>query len=204
MKIFSAAEYPQGSLAWKELKRGIPSASNFDKLITPKTGVLSSSHRGYIARLIAEKYRAEPEDYQSNAMLNGIRMEAEALSWYALEFDRDVTEVGFCLDDQGHFGTSPDALVGEDGLLEIKNLEGPAHVQAVLDGKVPAEYIPQVHGQLVVSGRKWVDFLAYHPTLPKLVVRVEPDKFTESLRGVLQDFWGLYQEATKKIEGRMA
>jgi hypothetical protein len=97
-----------------------------------------------------------------------------------------VEQVGFCTLDDGTFGCSPDSLVGDDGMLEIKCPSPAVHVGYLLGDKLPTTYRAQVQSQLFVTGRAWCDFLSYHPDLPPLLVRVEPDpkwhaKFAEEL-----------------------
>lgn len=126
-------------------------------------------------------------------------MEPEARRYYEFHSGCDVQRVGFCLSACGRFGASPDALIADDGLLELKNPTAEVQVRYLLDGGLPEVFKPQTHGQLIVTGRKWVDLLSYHPGLPKLLIRVEPDEFTEKLRGYLEQFWTLYQELLTRI-----
>jgi len=110
----------QYSEAYDRLKLGIPTSSNFHKIITPQ-GKLSKQWREYACVLIAERLLQQRiEFYNSPAMERGLIVESEAADWY--EFDRDVItqRVGFITDDDHSMGCSPDRLVGEDGLLEIK------------------------------------------------------------------------------------
>ncbi len=81
-------------------------------------------------------------------------MEAEAVAWYELQRDVTVQRVGFVLRDNEKVGASPDGLVGEDGGLELKCPLPKTQVARLLDGELPAEYRPQVHGALLVTGRQ--------------------------------------------------
>lgn len=190
---------PQGSEEWFEARRGRPTASNFDRIVTSVKGDLSKSCRDYIAELIGEIGTPDrslvPEKYISPAMVAGIQMEPEARKWYCFHRDIEVQQVGLIITEDGRFGASPDALVGEDGLLELKCPQPKAHVNYLLDGKLPDNYRQQVHGQLWVSGRKWVDFCSYCHGFDPLLVRVEPDAYTEKLGAALNEFWNLYAEA---------
>jgi hypothetical protein len=200
MKMF---DMPQGSQEWWAIRRGIPTASEFDKIITPAKCQVSAQARNYICKLIADLAALYPpenvESWTNHAMRHGIDCEPEARRWY--EFDRgvQVAQVGFCITDDGRFGCSPDGLVGEDGLLELKCPQLHTHADYLLDGGLPTEYKCQVHGQLVVTGRKWVDFLSYSPGLDPLLIRVEPDEFTAKLASALEVFWQQYQEALQKL-----
>ena len=118
MPIFH--EVAQYSEEYDCLKLGIPTSSNFHKIITPQ-GKPSKQWREYACVLIAERIlQHKIEFYNSPAMERGLIAEAEAADWY--EFDHDVTvqSIGFITDDDHTMGCSPDRLVGHDGLLEIK------------------------------------------------------------------------------------
>jgi len=106
----------------------------------------------------------------------GLDLEADAFDWY--EFDQDVTvqRVGLITDDNHSVGCSPDRLVGDDGLLEIKAPFPHTQVEYWLSGELDERFRPQLQGQLYVSQRSWVDIVCWHDVLPKLVMRVEPDE----------------------------
>lgn len=200
MKTIDCEQYSE---PWWEARRGVPTASNFKRIITPATGKLSAQADDYICELIAEKYHIGAMDELSGpataAMRNGTETEPEARRWYCLEQD-DVREVGFIMTDCGRFGCSPDGLVGENGGLELKCPVGKTHIRYLLDGHLPDEYKAQVHGSLIVSGRAWWDFLSYVPGLPPFKIRVEPDDFTDKLRAALEVFWQKYQDTIAALD----
>lgn len=191
----------QGSAEWWELHRGIPTASSFDRIITPKKAQISAQADDLIAELIAHRFMDSiaPEGYTSDAMLKGIQLEPEARRWYEFEHGVEVQQVGICISDCGRYGASPDALVGEDGGLELKCPLPKTHVKYLLAGTLPDEYRAQVHGELLVTGRAWFDFVSYCPPMPPLTVRVVPGEFTMQLAKALDQFWERYQEALAKI-----
>lgn len=196
-------DFPQYSPEWWDVRRGVPTASNFGRIMTPATRKPSSQAAGYICQLIAEQadpHYADVDSYVSAAMKNGTMMEPEARAFYTFERDADVTEVGFCLTDDGRFGASPDGLVGDDGTLELKSPMHKTHVEYLLAGVVPPAYLPQVHGQIIVTGRAWCDFMSYARGLPPLLIRVERDDYTADLEAALDVFWREYQTALEKIE----
>ena len=135
----------------------------------------------------------------SETMANGMGREPMARAWYAFEMDVEVTEVGLCLSDCERYGCSPDGLVGDEGGIELKcpNLE--THAKYLLDGVLPAEYKCQVHGELLVTGRKWFDFVSFSEGMPPFRIRVEPDKFTLALKDELEKFCDKYEQAKSKI-----
>ena len=200
MKII---ECEQGTAKWWEAHRGIPTASSFDRIMTPKRLQLSSQCDEYIAELIAQKLLPTlsmiPEGYVSRAMQQGILLEPDARRWYEFEREVEVKQVGFCLTDDERFGASPDALVGDDGALELKCPLPHTHVKYLLDGVLPAEYRCQVHGELLVTGRDWVDFVSYCPGLPPFIIRVLPNGFTSSLASTLTTFLERFDKALEKV-----
>src|SRR6516165_7292264 len=177
----------QYSEVYDRLRLGIPTSSHFHKIITPQ-GKPSKQWREYACVLIAERIlQRKIELYRSPAMERGVIVEAEAADWY--EFDQDVTvqRVGFITDHDRTVGCSPDRLVGDDGLLEIKAPLPHTQVEYWLSGEVNERFRPQLQGQLYVSQRSWVDILCWHDVLPKLVLRVEPDEtFIKALDRQLQ------------------
>lgn len=188
MRVVDCEQYTP---EWWDARRGIPTASAFDKIVTPG-GKLSESWKKYACQLIADEYDTKygyVDQFASRAMENGARMEPEARRYYEFYRDATVQQVGFCMTDDGRYGSSPDSLVGDEGVLEVKCPESHTMVAYLIDGGLPKEYLPQCHGHLIVTGRKWCDFLAYTPGLPRLLVRVEPDEYTDKLRVALEDFW---------------
>ena len=172
----------QYSEEYDRLRLGIPTSSNFHKIITPQ-GKPSKQWREYACVLIAERILQQKiEFYNSPAMERGLIVEADAVDWY--EFDQDVTtqRVGFITDDNHTLGCSPDRLVGAEGLLEIKAPLPHTQVDYWISGEISERFRPQLQGQLYISQRSWVDIVCWHDVLSKLVMRVEPDeKFIEAL-----------------------
>lgn len=196
-------ECEQRTQAWWSARRGVPTASQFGKILTPKTMKASSSQESYICKLLAEKYaNVWPQEniYVSQSMQNGIDGEDAARAWYAFDQDVDVQQVGFVLSDCGRFGCSPDGLIGDDGGLEIKVPDLETHAGYLLNGTLPDEYKCQVHGSLIVTGRKWWDFVSYSDCLPALRVRVVPTAFTTALADELAKFRVKYDAAIDQIE----
>lgn len=195
-------DFKQYSTEWWAARRGMPTSSEASRIITPKKAELSGQVDAYACDLIAEKFDAyygQHEDYVSSAMRNGTLMEPESRRFYEFQRDLEVKQVGFITTDDKRFGCSPDSLVGDDGGLELKNPTAATHVRYLIDGGLPAQYKPQVHWCLVVTGRKWWDFCSYSSGLPPVLVRVEPDDYTEKLRGCMEHFWTRYQELLAKV-----
>jgi len=173
-------DFEQRSPEWYAARCGIPTASEFSKLITSK-GEPSKSLEGYALTLAGELFAGEPlEVWEGNQWTErGKELEGEAIHLYEFANDFKVESVGFVTTDDRLAGCSPDGLVGEDGMVEIKCLKPENHISAILyyekHGKCPTTYIQQVQGQMLICERKWCDLIFYHPKLPMLTIRQEPD-----------------------------
>lgn len=191
----------QGTQEWQDARCGIPTASNFDKIVT-STGAPSKQREKYLYTLAAERVVGKSlESYQSEAMARGVEMESEARALYEILKEVTVDTVGICFkDDSKLVGASPDGLVGDSGLIEIKCPQSHTHVEYLLNKKLPTEYIQQVQGQLYVTGREWTDFVSYFPGLNPLIVRVTRDeKFIEALDREIQVFLRDLNDVTERI-----
>ena len=166
----------QGSRAWVEARLGVPTASEFSRIVTPG-GKLSASRSDYLGDLLGEWALGEPaQDFQSDWMEWGKEVEPDARNYYAFHRDIEVATVGFVYRDETRMsGCSPDGLAGGGG-LELKCPKAGKHLRWLSIGKIPREHVTQVQGQLWVTGLPWVDFMSYYPGLPPLVVRAEPDE----------------------------
>lgn len=196
----------QHSPDWYAARLGVPTASEFGSIITPKKGEYAAAAQTYIDRLIDETVRPTADrSWGSNRHTDrGNELEPEARDLYAFERDLVPRQVGFILTDDGRMGCSPDSLIDPDGGLEVKCPDGPTHVRWLRAGGLPDEHKPQVHGCLIVTGRAWWDFLSYCPGYPPLLVRVEPDAFTDRLRTHLDRFLGELQGARESFDERLA
>ena len=192
----------QGSPEWFEARIGVPTASQFHRIITPKTMKPSGQASGYLAELCAEWALNESLDEgMSLFMERGIVLEPEALRYY--EFDRNITTraVGVCFNNDRTLACSPDRLVGEHGGggVEIKSPGPKAHVSRLLEG-LKDEHRCQVQGCLFVTGRSWWDVMSYHPFLPPVLVRVDRDEaFLKALAEALGDFLLCLAEAKERL-----
>ncbi len=180
IRVFSDME--QGSIQWMEARCGLLTASEFDRIITPSLKIAANAkERAHLWELVAQRISnyVEPT-YISDSMLRGHEDEIRARDLYSKTFS-PVVECGFVTNDKWGFtlGCSPDGLVGDDGLIEIKSRSQKYQVQTVCrhfeTGEMPEEYLLQVQGQLLVTGRKWCDFISYSGGLPMATIRVEPN-----------------------------
>ena len=180
----------QGSDEWRLARLGIPTASQFDTVQAKgRGGGESVTRRKYMLTLIGERLTGEiaPEGYSNAHMERGKVMEAEARNAYAFMADVDPQQVGFIRNSLA--GASPDSLVGDVGLLEIKTKLPHLHLDVLQQDRLPPEHVAQVQGQLWVSGREWLDFVSYWPKLKLFVKRVHRDEvYISNLKIAIEDF----------------
>ncbi len=176
----------QGTDEW-DAWRNRPTASEFGKFCTPARGDYGAAASTYAAKIVAKQLGLYTEPPPSYWMEWGMEHEPNARHAYTQQTGRDVEEVGFILPDHtDSYGGSPDGLVGDDGLLEIK-CPAPETLISYLpdedeDLVLPVQYRPQTQGLLLISGRAWLDFFVFHPKLEPLLLRVEPDvKYQEKI-----------------------
>lgn len=173
----------QGSDMWLQERMGAATCSEFSNIITPFKGEESKSISKYAKKLALELTyeKLKEESFKSAAMHAGNELESIARQLYQEKTLNLVNEVGLIKSDCGNFGFSPDGLIDEEGIIEIKCLEAEAHSEIILDNKMPLDYKCQVQGGLWISERKWCDFIAYnhyHKNEDKklLIFRIERDE----------------------------
>lgn len=169
----------QGTDEWLQQRLGTLCASEIKHILTPKTLKQASNEkeRTHVFELLSQRITeyVEPH-YIGDAMMRGHDDEIEARIQYGKHY-APVKEVGFVTNDRWGFtiGYSPDGLVGDDGLIECKSRMPKYQVQTIATNEVPEEYILQLQTGLLVTERKWVDFISYCGGLPMFVKRVLPD-----------------------------
>jgi hypothetical protein len=191
----------QNTPEWRALRAGIPTASQGHRIVTPK-GERSKAQEGYLFELLAERILGEPieDDYQSWWMGRGKDLEADAIEYYSLQTDMDTEPCGFITTDDGIAGCSPDRLVGEDGLLEIKCVKPANHVAYLLQvGEAVKDHRTQIQMQLWVSERHYCDLLSYCPGFPEALYRIERDElFITQIRHAVEGFSVRLGELTER------
>jgi hypothetical protein len=194
----------QRSPEWFVAKTGVLSGSVVAQGLTP-TGKVSQSkqYQRMVRQLAAETILGEIDEIpQTMWMTRGIELEPEARRTYEFLTGNTVRETGLCyLDSTKRIGCSPDGLIDPDGVYETKSPKPEKHIEYLLNGVVPAEYMPQVQFNLYVTGRKWLDFMSYCPEMKPLIVRCTPDvKFQASIEelcaSVLTDVDNIIREVT--------
>ena len=202
MKVYP--HVAQGSEEWFAMRKGRPTASRFDMIITAKTGEPSKSRHDYMCELIAECFCPEFTAFMGNSWTDrGQELEPQARDAFAQTTGLDLEHVGFVTRDDNIVGCSPDSLIRDTKReyiagLEIKCPSPKNHVAYVLADKLPDEYRQQVHGGMAVTGLNVWHFWSYYPGLKPLHVIVHRDSYTEKLSAALDQFVIDYAAAREK------
>ena len=164
---------------WFAARCGKVTASRVADIIAKTKTGYSASRENYLAQLVCERMTQKPaESYSNAAMQWGTDQEPFARAAYEANKDVLVEEVGFVLHPtiEGA-GASPDGLVGEYGLVEIKCPNTATHIQTLLDQKIPEKYVTQMQWQMACAKRDWCDFVSFDPRMEEglqlFVKRVE-------------------------------
>jgi YqaJ-like viral recombinase domain len=176
MKIHSCI---QKEVEWYKLRIGKVTASECSNLLTPKWKLRDGeTPKTYLCEKLAEIWQGHPlPGFTAFATEQGNILEDEALPWFRWEYDQlRVHHAGFVESDDGLSGCSPDALIGDDGGLEIKCPQAQTHVKYLLNGTLPDDYVCQVHFSMYVTGRPWWMFLSYRRKFPQFVIKVPRDE----------------------------
>lgn len=191
----------QGGYEWLALHVGKPSAGGFANIITPKTWKPSESS-AYRNKILAEWWLGVvPEDVASAWMERGLELEKRARSWYEFTYDVKVEQVGFIERDDRSCGCSPDGLIGDEGLLQIKCYSAANHVGVMLN-PLKTKHLPQILGEMAIAERKWTDLVFWHPMFEPVVQRIEWDQdLIDGLESALATFnISLAESKTRMIE----
>lgn len=166
----------QGSQEWLSARAGSLGASAIHEALAKTKSGWGASRANIKARLVAERLTGAPQDTFSNAAMQwGRDQEGNARNAYEFIHGVTVQEVGMVIDpDLPGTHASPDGLVGDDGLVEIKAPNTSTHIETLLGGPIADRYIKQMQWQMRMCNRQWCDFASYDPRLPdemKLHVR---------------------------------
>lgn len=196
----------QGTDEWFAARLGKASASRLnDALASTKTGE-GASRVNYRLELVTERLTGQKtESYTNSHMQWGTEQEPFAREAYEALQNEFVIETGF----HDHptilmSGASPDGLIGEHGLLEIKCPASSTHISYLSDGKVPSKYKNQMIWQIACTGRKWVDFVSFDPRMPSnlqlFIVRYEP---TNDEVAVIEEQVAVFLKTVDELEARL-
>lgn len=188
MKII---DVEQGTPEWFKARAGIPTASQFATVMASgRGGGDSKTRRKYLLTLAGERLTGEcVEGFANGHMERGKVMEAEARDLYCFHTDHKLTRVGFVVNETHRAGVSPDSLIGNDGMLEVKTKLPHLQLEALIDNRLPPEHKAQCQGALWIAERQWLDFVSYWPKLPLLRIRVEREEpYIAAMKVAVQEF----------------
>ncbi|MBB3808793.1 lambda exonuclease family protein [Pseudochelatococcus contaminans] len=159
----------QGSQEWHQIRLGKVTASRVADVTARTKSGYSASRANYAAELIVQRLTGNPtESYTNAAMQWGTDMEPDARVAYEFYAGVDVAQIGFVDHPTiAASGASPDGLVGDDGLVEIKCPNTATHLETLTTQKVASKYVTQMQWQMAATGRQWCDFVSYDPRLPE-------------------------------------
>ena len=191
----NSTEIIQGTPEWHQARLGCLTASRANDACAAES---TAAYQNYLWQLVAERETGQAEESYSNAdMQRGTDMEPIARAAYEAHTGTFVTQTGFWLHPEiKHFGASPDGLVGDEGLIEIKCPRTSTHLRYLSEGKVPTKYKRQMICQLLCTRRKWVDFVSFDDRVREskrlFIVRYTPTEkeiteLSESVHKFLQN-----------------
>jgi len=163
-KIYDDVE--QGTEAWLKLRCGCITGSKITEVMQEKKG---AGYANYLAQLCCERLTGcVTETYKNAYMDRGNEDEPAARDCYSFITGNDVQQVSFIKHPSIEcFGVSPDGLIGNDGMVEIKRKIPAIHIDYIFKNRIPPEYVKQMTAQLACSGREWNEFVSYCPELPE-------------------------------------
>ena len=196
----------QGSSEWFGARCGVVTASEIDALVTPKFKIKEgAAAETYLYKKLAEKLLGYSKDMldmgaMSFAVDQGKLVETIARPWFEFAYNCTVKTVGFLTTDDGRCGCSPDGILENGEGLEIKSPQPENALRYLLGGKVPDDYLPQIHFSLYVTGFKAWTFVSYSRQFPALVIRVERDEQIQAvLREAVGQFLARFDAALNRI-----
>lgn len=201
----------QGSEEWHLARLGRATASRFSDVLAkgPKGGE-SLGRQKYKRILALERITGTREEgFSNHDTKKGHEQEPFARIAYIAQTGNNVVESDFIPHKSIMAGSSPDGLIGEDGVFEAKRQLREIHIEVLLSGKIPNEYMPQVQGNLWNTGRQWCDFVSYNETLPEpldlVIIRVERDEeYIKNLEIAVTQFLFEVDGMVKQIQEKVA
>lgn len=194
----------QGTDEWLMARLGVPTASEFDAILTcGRGGKPSQTRLTYMFKLIGERLTDEPSAKFGNVHTDrGHALEPEARELYEIITGNTPEPIGFV--SRGKWcGASPDSFVGDNGMLEIKTKLPHLQIPVLLSGDVPNEHVAQLQGQLWVCEREWVDFLSYWPGLRPFLKRVHRDEgYIAKLAAAVAEFHEQMNDIMEKVKAQ--
>lgn len=208
MTITYHPELIQGSDEWLAARCGMITGGSMDLILTPTLKIAANEkERQHLYELTAQRITQYVEpSYIGDDMLRGLEDEIYARALYAEKY-APITEVGMVTNDRFGFvlGFSPDGLVGDDGLIECKSRRQKYQTQTIILDEVPTEYMLQIQAAILISERKWCDFISWSGGMPMYVKRVYPDPVMQTaIREAATAFEMRIRAAIKVYEDKSA
>jgi len=198
----------QRSDTWFAARLGKVTASKISDVVAKTKSGYGASRATYMTDLAIERLTGTPTEFYANAAMQwGTDVEPQARAAYEFLNDAVVVEEGFIKHPTiAMSGASPDGLVGDDGMLEIKCPMSKTHYATLLNGKIAKKYIDQMQWQMACAGRQWCDFVSFDPRMPEgldfFCERVKrDDKYIEELETEVSKFLDELNEQVTKLEG---
>lgn len=200
--------FDQGSPEWLAERAGKVTASALSNVMMAKT---AAGYQNYMAQLICERLTGQPvETFNSAAMQHGTDTEPQARAFYEMETGLDVSEVGFIPHPTlANSGASPDGLVGDLGLVEIKCPQPAKHIKNLMGGTIDKAYALQMQWQMECTGREWCDFVSFNPSFPPHlqlhITRVDADAEAQvEIKAAVTSFLAEMDAKLRALEARAA
>jgi putative phage-type endonuclease len=201
--------HDQGTTEWLSERAGKVTASKIADVMAKTKSGPGAARKNYMAQLLTERLTGEPTQGFTNAAMEwGTEQEPRARAMYSFHTGNSVLETGFVPHPEiERTGASPDGLVGDDGLVEIKCPNTATHIETLRGGKIDRKYLLQMHWQMICTGREWCDFVSFDPRLPEPmqlhVQRVERDaELVEEITAEVTQFLTELNEAEADLRAR--
>lgn len=193
----------QRTVEWYQARLGKATASRFSDIMTKIRSGEAAGRRNYRAEIVAERLSGVPSNgFTSAPMQWGIDNEPLARLEYELQTGNTIEDAFFETHKTLDAGASPDGYIGDLGLTEIKCPNTATHIETLKTQDVPKQYIPQIQGQLWITGREWCDFISFDPRLPAnaqlYIVRVNRDE--KYIKDLEEEVTSFLQEVDKEVK----
>ena len=195
---------------WFAARTGKVSASKVSDVMSKTKSGYGASRATYMSQLLVERLTGTPTEFYANAAMQwGTDTEPQARAAYEFKTGNAVIEEGFILHPNIEMsGASPDGMVCDEGMLEIKCPNTATHIATLLAEKAPSKYMNQMQWQMACAGRQWCDFVSFDPRLPEnndfFCVRVDrDDERIEELEAEVVKFLGELDEMVLKLKERL-
>lgn len=198
----------QGTDDWLAERAGKVTASALSNVMMAKT---TAGYQNYMAQIICERLTGQPvETFKSAAMEHGNETEPQARAFYEMETGNDVVECGFIPHPTlANSGASPDGLIADMGLVEIKCPQPAKHIKNLMGGNIDKGYALQMQWQMECTGREWCDFVSFNPSFPPHlqlhITRVDRDaELQAEIRTAVTSFLAAVDDKLRVLEARAA